>query len=407
MGSVPFDMAAERERSRGRYPTPPESVTKERLQRVRASMDDHDLDGVVVFGDGSHPDNILHLAGFIHVFHYAYSLLVVPAEEPPVLLSDQDWHLDEAKKMSWIDDVRAMPLRRGSFERLTRTLETALEDASLSTGRIGTQNSYLPAKCLEALRAAAPTAEWVDGSQVWTDYVTSPSEYDIEMIHRTGGIADEAQAAAKATAGAGRTEREVCLAAIERMATMGADFLHGCANDTHINIGSHSHVISNVRPYLFTNTRLEHGQMFWVDLTAQYRGYHIDCDRTISIGTPSTEQREIYDTTRRMYDAMEDALEPGLPAGELWDIGMEIAEEAGYGDYVNFVYFGHSSGIETSEAPFGIAGDTREIRDGSFYNLEPGIFVPDVGSACIENTIHVTEDGNERVNQFDIDLHVV
>lgn len=407
MRSVPIDFQAEEEKSRGRAPSPPEDVQDERIARIRNSLEEHGLDAVLMFSDGSHPDNIRHLAGYVHVFHYAYSLLLIPREDPPVLLIDQPWHLEEAEKMSWIEDVRPLPPRGGSFPDLVSGLEEAFGDANLETATVGTLETFLPEKCVSALEAAVPNVEFVDGSPVWADYVTSPSDYDRKMVERTAAIADEGLATVKAEAAAGKTEREVCLAAYERMAELGAEFLHECANDTHVNIGSFSDAISNVRPYLFTNNRLEHGQMFWVDLTAQYNGYHIDTDRTICIGEPTEEQRELYDVTAETYEAMEDALRPGLPAEEIWNIGYEIAESYGYEDNVNFIYMGHSTGIETSERPYALAGDDREVRSGSFYNLEPGIYVPGVGSACIENTLYVSDSGVESVTKLDEGLHIV
>ena len=50
-----------------------------------------------------------YLAGYVHVFPGASSLLVIPLEGTPVLLIDQPWHLEEASRMSWIEDVRAVP----------------------------------------------------------------------------------------------------------------------------------------------------------------------------------------------------------------------------------------------------------------------------------------------------------
>lgn len=407
MGSVPFDYQAEIEKSRGRAPKPPKEVQEERIERIRSSLVDHDMDAVLMFSDGSHPDNNRHLSGYMHVFHYAYSLLLIPREADPILLIDQPWHIDEAEKMSWIDDIRPLPPRSGSISKLADQLETAFEDRNLTDARIGTLRNFLPQKCYHALEQGVPDVDLVDGTTVWADYVTSPSEYDKEMVARTAAIADEGLATVKAASQAGRTEREVCMESYDRMAELGAEFLHECANDTHVNMGSFSDVISNVRPYLFTNNRLEHGQMFWVDLTAQYRGYHIDCDRTISIGEPSPEQREIWNVTEDMYDAMKSKLQAGVPADEIWRTGQEIADTAGYGDNVNFIYFGHSTGIETSERPYAFEGDDREVRKDSFYNIEPGIYVPGVGSACIENTLFVTENGAEEVNQMSNELHIV
>ena len=68
---------------------------------------------------------------------------------------------------------------------------------------------------------------------------------------------------------------------------------------------------------------------------------------------------------------------------------------------------GHTTGITTSSRPVVAHGETAELVAGSFLNLEPGIFVPGVGSACIENTVYVTETGAEPINGFGLDIQVV
>jgi Xaa-Pro aminopeptidase len=407
MGSVPFDMEAEVEKSLGRAPTPPPEVQDERMARIRTYIDEEDLDGVLLYGDASHPDITRHLAGYVHVFHYAYTLILIPSEGPAALLMDQPWHREQAQEMSWIDDIRILPQRSGSIDHMTETFEEVFADRGIEDGRIGVLDTFLPAKLDRALQRGVPGAELVYGTNAWADYVRDPSNYDLKMLRRTAAIADEGQAAVKAGAESGRTEREVCLGAYDRMMALGSEYLHECPIDTRINIGSFSEVISNIRPYLFTNRRLEHGQMFWVDMSAQYSGYHIDCCRTISIGEPTDEQRRLYDVCAAMHDAMVEALEPGVDGQTLWDAGYDVAAEAGYGDYVNFIYFGHSTGIETTERPFAQDGESREIREGSLFNLEPGVFHPEIGSASIENTFYVTDDGVERLNQFSNDLHIV
>ncbi|HET6658074.1 MAG TPA: M24 family metallopeptidase, partial [Gaiellaceae bacterium] len=170
---------------------------------------------------------------------------------------------------------------------------------------------------------------------------------------------------------------------------------------------SFSDVISNVRPFLFTGNLLEEGQMFWLDLSACYAGCYTDTDRTISVGEPSAEQRALYDVTAEMYRVLLDGARAGVTGGELWEKGNQVAVDAGLADYLNHVYLGHTTGITTSSRPVVARGETAELVAGSFLNLEPGIFVPGVGSACIENTVHVTEEGAEPINRFGLEIHVV
>jgi Xaa-Pro aminopeptidase len=147
--------------------------------------------------------------------------------------------------------------------------------------------------------------------------------------------------------------------------------------------------------------------MFWLDLSASFAGCYTDTDRTFSVGEPSEEQRAIYDVVAQMYEVMLAATRAGISGGDLWERANDVAVEAGYGEYSNHVYLGHTTGITTSSRPVVARGETAELRPGSFVNVEPGIFVPGVGSACIENTLYVTEDGAAPINEFGIEIHVV
>jgi Xaa-Pro dipeptidase len=311
--------------------------------------------------------------------------------------------------MAFVEDVRAYPnpARTWLADELRSTLHDAFAAAGAERGRVGVLPGAMPLVYRDVLEAAVPDAKMANGTSVWAQLVASPSEWDSANIRRTARVADEGLAAAVDAAGAGVAEYEVCMRSLERMASLGAEFLHGSGASTHINIGSFSDVISNVRPFLFTGNRLEEGQMFWLDLSACFAGCYTDTDRTISIGEPTREQRELYDVTAEMYRVLLDGAKAGVPGGELWETGNRVAVDAGLGDYLNHVYLGHTTGITTSSRPIVARGETAELRAGSFLNLEPGIFVPGIGSACVENTVYVTETGATPINGFGLEIHVV
>ena len=397
---------AELEKSAGRAPKPPAEEREGRLRRTRAAMERHGVEGLVVYGSaGVNADPIRYLSGYVHVFPGASSLLLLPLDREPVLLVDQGWHLDEARRMSWVEDVRELPPPGRTW--LARELDAALRDALSATGLSGKRLGVFAAAMPVALGAPLEGAALADAAPVWEELVASPSDYDAAAIRRTAQVADEGLAAAVEAAAAGVPEHEVCLAALERMAAAGAEFLHGSGYSTHINIGSFSDVVSNVRPFLFTSRPLEEGQMFWLDLSASHEGCYTDTDRTISVGEPSPAQRELYELTAEMYRVLAEGARPGVSGGELWESATRVAAEAGHAEHSNLVYLGHTTGITTSSRPVIAKGETATIVEGSFLNVEPGIFVPGVGSACIENTLHITSTGATAINGFGTEVHVV
>jgi Xaa-Pro aminopeptidase len=410
--SIPLDLdtAAEGEKARGRAPKPPADEQEGRLARARAAMERLGVDGVLLYGSANtSPEAIRYLAGYVHVFPGASSLLVLSLDRPPILLIDQPWHLAEAARMAFVSDVRPYPSPTRAWQRdeLVRAVGGALRDAGVADARLGVLAGQLPAVYRDVLAESAPRASLVEAADVWADVVATPSAYDAEMIRRTARIADEGLAAAVDAAGAGAIEYEVCLASLGRMAAHGAEFLHGSGVSTHINIGSWSDAVSNVRPFLFSTARLEEGTMFWLDLSASYAGYYIDTDRTIAVGEPDAEQQRIYGVAAEMYEVMVAEARAGVPGGALWERANQVAADAGMAEWGNHVYLGHTTGIATSSRPVVAPGETRELRAGSFLNIEPGIFVPGTGSACIENTLAVTASGAAPINTYPIEIQVV
>jgi Xaa-Pro aminopeptidase len=400
------DLESELEKSAGRAPQPPADERSGRLRRVRTAMERHGIEGLVVYGSaGVNPDPIRYLSGYVHVFPGASSLLFVPLDRDPVLLVDQEWHLEEARKMAFVEDVRAFPSPTRTW--LADELRGALRDALSATGLAGKRLGVFSAAMPLALDVALDAGTGADATAVWEDLVASPSDYDAAHIRQTAQIADEGLAAAVEAAGRGVPEYDVCLAALERMAAAGAEFLHGSGYSTHVNIGSFSDVVSNVRPFLFSRRPLEEGQMFWLDLSASFEGCYTDTDRTISVGEPTPRQRELYEVTAEMYGVLLAEARPGVRGGDLWESANRVAVDAGYGRNSNLVYLGHTTGITTSARPVVAKGETATVRAGSFLNVEPGIFVPGIGSACIENTLHITKTGASPINGFGIEIHVV
>jgi Xaa-Pro aminopeptidase len=408
--SLTLDFEAEVEKSRGRPPKPPTEEQEGRLRRARQAMAEQGLDALLLYGAAeANADSVRYLSGYVHVFPGASSLFLLPLEGEPILLIDQPWHLEEARKMAFVEDVRAYPnpARTWLADELRSTLHDAFAAAGAERGRVGVLPGAMPLVYRDVLEAAVPDAKMANGTSVWAQLVASPSEWDSANIRRTARVADEGLAAAVDAAGAGVAEYEVCMRSLERMASLGAEFLHGSGASTHINIGSFSDVISNVRPFLFTGNRLEEGQMFWLDLSACFAGCYTDTDRTISVGEPTREQQELYEVTAEMYRVLLDGAKAGVTGGELWEQGNRVAVDAGLDDYLNHVYLGHTPRITTSSRPVVARGEIEELALGSFLNLEPGIFVPGVGSACIENTVYITESGAEPINGFGLEIHVV
>lgn len=395
-------------KARGLAPEVPRVEWEGRLHRAREAMRKRNIEALVVYGAAApRPATIRYLTNYVHPNAFARSFLILPLSMPPVLLLDRAWNVSSAQGMSWIEDVRTIPSGRmeTDFAGIRKSFREAMVGRVAPTGRVGLFLAEMPAIYHHALQAEFPHATFVDGSGVWTDLVARPSAYDADMIRKAAAVADLGMQAFLAGLGEGRPEYAVSLEAIGTMASLGGEFLRDGVC-THLKMGASSEVRSNVRPFLYTGRRLQRGDMFWIDFNACYRGYFCDFDRTACISPPSPEQQRIYGVVRLTYDELLKALKPGLSCQDLLRLIREIAAEHGYADNINHIGHGHVTGIDVTERPVVVPGEEGVVEQGMFFNIEPSIIVPGVGSASIEDMVWITATGGEPVTRTPLDLHI-
>ncbi|AEN07013.1 Xaa-Pro peptidase family protein [Halolamina sp.] len=404
-----MDDRTQRARAAGVPPSPPAEERRRRRERLGELFAARDLDGLVVYGSGpTNPDPVRYLSGYVHPFPRARSVLVVPADGAAVVLVDRAWHLPAAREMAWVDDVRLMPTpTAGVSHKLADVVGGAINDCGLDDSVIGLLGIDVPTVVEAAVAGTASDVDPETGAAVWDALVATPSEYDLRTVERTAAIADEGLAALADACEAGRSERAVCFDVLSAMASSGAEFQHANSISTHVDVGAYAQSESNLQPFLYTETPLEVGEQFWVDVIACHEGYYVDCDRTVAVGEPTAEQRRIYNACAAMYDAMLAAVEPGVTGHAVWQAARDVAAEYGYADHLNGVYLGHTTGLTISTSPVVARDASGTLTEGQLLNIEPGIHVPDVAAACIENTLQVTADGPRVLNDAPVDLIVV
>ena len=135
-------------------------------------------------------------------------------------------------------------------------------------------------------------------------------------------------------------------------------------------------------------------------------GYGSDTTRTVSVGEPTQEVREVHDIVRRAQQAAFEAVRPGVPCQEIDRVARAVITEAGYGE--QFIHrTGHGIGVTTHEPPYMVEGEQQPLRPGMCFSIEPGIYLSGRFGVRIEDIVTVTDDGGRRLNNTDRRLHVV
>ncbi len=151
---------------------------------------------------------------------------------------------------------------------------------------------------------------------------------------------------------------------------------------------------------------IEAGDMVVLDFGGLKDGYGSDTTRTVHVGEPTDEEREVFEIVRRAQQAGFEAVRPGVACQEVDRAARKVIADAGYGEY--FIHrVGHGIGLTTHEPPYMIEGETRPIEPGMCFSIEPGIYLPGRFGVRIEDIVVATEDGGRRLNNTSHEMRIV
>jgi Xaa-Pro aminopeptidase len=152
--------------------------------------------------------------------------------------------------------------------------------------------------------------------------------------------------------------------------------------------------------------RIQAGDAVVLDFGGLMYGYGSDTTRTVTVGEPTQEVRDVHDVVLRAQQAAFEAVRPGVACEEIDRVARAVITQAGYGE--QFIHrTGHGIGVTTHEPPYMVEGERQPLRTGMCFSIEPGIYLSGRFGVRIEDIVTVTETGGRRLNTTDRDLRVV
>ncbi|MBS7606016.1 MAG: Xaa-Pro peptidase family protein [Candidatus Bathyarchaeia archaeon] len=137
---------------------------------------------------------------------------------------------------------------------------------------------------------------------------------------------------------------------------------------------------------------IKDGDFVVIDIGAKYRGYCADMTRTVIVGEGARMQKHIYEIVVGAQRIALNHIRAGIKAKEIDEAARKFIVENGYGEY--FIHnLGHGVGLDIHEPP--MLGPLSEdlLLAGNVVTVEPGIYIPGLGGARIEDTILVEKGG--------------
>ena len=242
---------------------------------------------------------------------------------------------------------------------------------------------------VERLRKAAPSAAIVDGSAIVDGCRSVKSEAELALMRQAKRMTLEVQRRAALILREGIRASEVRRFIDEAHRALGSAGSTFCI----VQFGR-----STAFPHgLPGDDVLRDGDVVLIDTGCAVQGYNSDITRTYVFGTPSDEQRRVWEVEKEAQQAAFDAVRPGAPCEEIDHAARRVLELHGFGPDYRLPGLphrtGHGIGLSIHEAPYLVRGDSTPLRPGMCFSNEPMIVVPERFGIRLEDHFHVTEDG--------------
>ena len=340
-----------------------------KLGNLRALFADNGIDGLMITG----PENRYYMSGFTG----SAATLVISADKAALITDFRYVEQATAQARQYRVHMHKTPM--------TDTLREVVGDMGIT--KLGFESDRITfslfdtiAKALEGV-AMAPVKGLVESLRM------IKSEHEIELIADAVRITDDAFDYVLGLIKPGVTEAEIANELIAYMIKrdMRPSFDFIVASGVR---GAMPHGVAS-------DKAIELGDLVTLDIGGFYKRYTSDMTRTVVVGTPSDEQKSIYDLVLRAQLAGIEAARAGATGAEVDRASRGMIEDAGHGDHFGHG-LGHSVGLEIHESPRFSPTDSSVVQPGMVLSVEPGVYVPGWGGVRIEDLVVIT-DGEAKV----------
>ncbi len=353
----------------------------QRLVFIRQLMREKDLDALIVYSWKR--GQVTYISGYWPGYMANMAMVIIPQEGELSLLIRLPFDLERAKRMSWIDDIRAV----GILSNFAVYCGKILLEKGIKTGKVGfvagdATVDEMPYSLLTTIKKDFPQVEFLSAFTLFEKARSIKSKQEINILKNSALVADLALENMARELIPGKTEYEL-IAMIEKIAREkgGDEFLAA------ITLQAAEEVIG---PPQFK--KVKKGDVVVVEFALRYQGYWTQVARTFAVEGPSPEQREIYQAVRSAYQAALSVAKPDNPVSQVAEAAYDTLASKGYKKHIQHD-FGHGIGLDLPEKPSIRMEERGVIQPGMVLVIHPAIRKRGSGGAFLGGTVVVSKKG--------------
>lgn len=381
----------------------------ERVKKTRRLMKDKGVDFLFFFDDV----NQYYISGAAQ-----NGILVLPVEKAPIYLVRRN--LDEAKRDSWIQDVRQL----GAFEKSMRSIGNEL---GIEGCVVGIEYNLTSVTVFKRLQQVFKNVSFSDCSSIILEARKIKGPDEIDCLRKAVRLTDLIFEKVPSIFYEGITEVDFaaeinCL--LKKQGSEGIAIFYDFGGRTIIWKPGFTRLISGIESGIPSDYPIvggtglsksashgpSHKKIVWgeqvtIDLSAIIDGYHADVNRTFFVGEPSTKLKDMYNAALEIQTTLIENAKPGERISDAVGKAIDVAKKKGYLENLmgppglNHETIGHGVGLFANEFPLLTRRNHEIFEQGVAFAVEPKVVVHDVGSVEVEDTVIITQQGNEVLSQ--------
>ena len=346
-------------------------MTPDRIQRVRETMASCQVDAIIL----TSPANRRWATGFTSAAGSAFSTDVAIVTADAVDLLVAPIHVGWARGESAV--ATAVTAHKGQFPRSLADYISAHQFDSVAI-----EADALPYPHALSLEEALSDARIKFVTDLKEQWRASKDGSEMESLARAAQVTDQVFEEIESTIRPGESERDLARRISARLIETG----DGLAFDVIVASGANA-----ARPHHRPGERrIQSEETIIIDMGCRIDGYCGDLTRTLWLGGPSQQFRDMYQAVLDAQVATKRVMTAGTPVRDVGAAADKSLQDAGYGEYI-LHSVGHGVGLEIHESP-AIRQELDAILPlNSVVTVEPGLYVPDWGGIRIEDVVVVGE----------------
>lgn len=285
-------------------------------------------------------------------------------------------------------------------EKRTEQILALVKKHSLKN--IAIESERMTVSALEKLRSDIPDCSFCGDERLERQIARQRSIKSVEelaAIRAAQSLTDQSFTHILEYIRPGQTEREIMLELEFYSRRLGSE---GPSFDFIVVSGKNSSLPHGVP----SDKVVEKGDFITMDFGCIVENYHSDMTRTVAVGTPTHEMREVYKTVLRANRESMEAIVPGAPCKSIDEIARKVIYSAGYEGCFGHG-LGHAVGLEIHEEPRFNEHASEICEPGLLMTVEPGVYLPGKFGCRIEDMVYITENGCENLTNSEKELIIL